>query len=125
MYNFIFKGWVEKKYIPYILKKAYINILQYASTSLDNYGQSQNKLFEYLAAGKCIIQTYSPKFSILEKYNCGITASQNPKEIADAIIKACNDEELVSKMVENARKAAYDYDFKELSLKLIDLIEKL
>jgi glycosyltransferase involved in cell wall biosynthesis len=121
--NFVFKGYIEKRFIPYILKNAYITLLHYSSTSLDKYGQSQNKLFEYLAAGKCIVQTYSPKFSILEKYNCGITTSQNPEKIADVIIKACNDEELVAKMGKNAREAAYDYDFKELTNKLISVIE--
>ena len=40
--NVIFKGRVEKKYVPSIFKKAYINILHNSSTSLDKYGQSQN-----------------------------------------------------------------------------------
>jgi len=114
--NVIFKGRVEKKYIPYILKKAYVNILHNSSTSLDKYGQSQNKFFEYLAAGKCIVQTYSTGYSICNRYNCGICAPvQNPEEIAKAIIKACEDEEMNKLMGENARQAAYDFDFKKLT----------
>lgn len=124
--NVIFKGWVEKKYIPYILKKAYVNILHNSSTSLDKYGQSQNKFFEYLAAGKCIVQTYSTGYSICNRYNCGICAPvQNPEEIAKAIIKACEDEEMNKLMGENARQAAYDFDFKKLTDKLIDIIENV
>jgi len=120
--NVIFKGRVEKKYIPYILKKAYVNILHNSSTSLDKYGQSQNKFFEYLAAGKCIVQTYSTGYSICNRYNCGICAPvQNPEEIAKAIIKACEDEEMNKLMGENARQAAYDFDFKKLTDKLIDI----
>ena len=69
--NVFFKGRVEKKMIPSVLKSSYANILHNSSTSLDKYGQSQNKFFEYLAAGKCILQTYTTGYSILEKFKCG------------------------------------------------------
>jgi len=122
--NVIFKGEVEKKFIPYILKKSYVNILHYSSTSLDKYGQSQNKLFEYLAAGKCIVQTYSPGYSICEKYNCGISVPvQNAEEIAKAVIESCTNEEKNCLMGGNARRAAYEFDFKKLTEKLISIIE--
>lgn len=122
--NVIFKGRVEKKFIPSILKKAYINILHNSSTSLDKYGQSQNKFFEYLAAGKCIIQTYKTGYSICERYNCGISVPvQNAEEIAKAVIVACNNEEMSKSLGQNARQAAYEFDFKVLTNKLIDLIE--
>ncbi|MCK9218183.1 MAG: glycosyltransferase, partial [Firmicutes bacterium] len=124
--NVIFKGRVDKKYIPFILKKAYINILHNSSTSLDKYGQSQNKLFEYLAAGKCIVQTYTTGYSILEKYDCGISASaQNVEEISKAILKTYNDEDRRRLLGENARKAAYEFDFGKLTDKLIDIIENI
>lgn len=126
IHNVIFKGQVEKKYIPFILKRAYINILHNSSTSLDKYGQSQNKFFEYLAAGKCIVQTYITGYSICEKYNCGISASvQNPEEVAKTIIYACSNEQQNILMGKNARKAAYHYDFRELTKKLIDTIESV
>jgi glycosyltransferase involved in cell wall biosynthesis len=124
--NVIFKGQVEKKRVPSILKKAYANILHNSSTSLDKYGQSQNKFFEYLAAGKCIVQTYQTGYSILDRYNCGISAPiQNAEEIAEAILKACRDEKESSLMGHNARQAAYDFDFKVLTNTLIDVIENV
>jgi hypothetical protein len=124
--NVIFKGRVEKKYVPSILKKAYVNILHNSSTSLDNYGQSQNKFFEYLAAGRCIVQTYKTGYSICDKYNCGISASiQNAEEIAEAIITACNDEKNNIIMGVNARKASHDFDFNKLTIKLINIIENV
>lgn len=122
--NVIFKGRVEKKYVPSILKKAYINILHNSSTSLDRYGQSQNKFFEYLAAGKCIVQTYTTGYSICEKANCGISAPiQNAEEIAKAIIMACSDERRNGLMGKNARRVAYEFDFNRLTEKLIGIIE--
>lgn len=124
--NVIFKGQVEKRYIPFILKKAYINILHNSSTFLDKYGQSQNKFFEYLAAGKCIIQTYTTGYSILEEYNCGLSASeQNTEEIANIIIKACNDEELCECMGKNARQVSKNFDFRILTKNLIHIIQDL
>lgn len=124
--NMIFKGRVEKKFVPFILKKAYVNILHNSSTSLDKYGQSQNKLFEYLAAGKCIVQTYSTGYSVCEKYKCGISAPvQNAEEIAKVVIKACNDEEKNRLMGGKARQAAYEFDFRKLTDKLVDIIESV
>lgn len=124
--NVIFKGRVEKKYIPSILKKSYLNILHNSSTSLDKYGQSQNKFFEYLAAGRCIVQTYTTGYNICEKYNCGICVPiQNAEKIAEAIVAACNDEEKTSLMGKNARQAAYKFDFNNLTDELINIIENV
>ncbi|MFI8577871.1 glycosyltransferase family 4 protein [Rossellomorea aquimaris] len=124
--NVIFKGRVEKKYVPSILKKSYINILHNSSTSLDKYGQSQNKFFEYLAAGKCIVQTYTTGYSVCEKYNCGISVPvQNAEEIANSIIRASSNEKENQMMGKNARDASRDFDFEVLTQKLIDIIESV
>lgn len=124
--NVIFKGRVEKKMIPSILKSSYANILHNSSTSLDKYGQSQNKFFEYLAAGRCVIQTYTTGYSVLEKYNCGISADkQKPEKIAQIILKACNDNEKAEQMGQNARRAACEFDFTKLTSKLIEVIENV
>ncbi|MED4016043.1 glycosyltransferase family 4 protein [Sutcliffiella cohnii] len=124
--NVIFKGRVDKKFVPSILKKAYVNILHNSSTSLDKYGQSQNKFFEYLAAGKCIVQTYTTGYSVCEKYNCGISAPiQNADQIAKAVITACNDDEKNKVMASNALYISKEYDFEKLTKKLIDVIESV
>jgi glycosyltransferase involved in cell wall biosynthesis len=124
--NVIFKGRVEKKMVPSILKRSYANILHNSSTSLDKYGQSQNKFFEYLAAGRCVIQTYTTGYSVLEKYNCGISATdQNPENVAEIILQACKNVEQSRQMGENARKAAHEFDFKNLTNKLIEVIENV
>ena len=124
--NVIFKGRVEKKMVPSILKRSYANILHNSSTSLDKYGQSQNKFFEYLAAGRAIVQTYTTGYSILEKYNCGFSATdQNPENVARTILEACKNDEQARQMGENARKAAHEFDFKNLTNKLIEVIENV
>jgi glycosyltransferase involved in cell wall biosynthesis len=124
--NVIFKGRVEKQVIPSILKRSYANILHNSSTSLDKYGQSQNKLFEYLAAGRCIIQTYTAGYSILDRYKCGVSVKiQNVEEIVETILNVCSNEDKSIIMGHNARQAAYDFDFKMLTNKLIDIIESI
>lgn len=124
--NVIFKGRVDKKMIPSILKRSYANILHNSSTSLDKYGQSQNKFFEYLAAGRCVIQTYTTGYSVLERFNCGLSAvKQHPEEIAKIILEACKDNEKAEQMGENARMASYEFDFTKLTNKLIEVIENV
>ncbi len=122
--NVVFKGQVDGKYIPFILKQAYATILHNTSTILNQYGQSQNKFFEYLAAGRCIVQTYKTNFSILEKFECGVSSEvQTPQAIADTILSLTNNASLVEEMGANARKASYSYDFDELTNQLRQIIE--
>ncbi len=71
--NVKMKGFVNKKYIPYILSKSSVNILNYSQTQYNwSRGNSSNKLFEYMASGKPMISTVKMGYSIIEKYKCGI-----------------------------------------------------
>lgn len=122
--NLAFKGRVERKFVPCVLKKAHVNILHNSSSPIDRYGQSQNKFFEYLAAGRCIIQTYSSGYSIINRFNCGVMVPvQSPEGIARAVLTLCSDDEKRRRMGENARQAAAHYDFEKLTDKLLDVIE--
>lgn len=122
--NIKFKGRVEKKYIPSILGKSYMNLLHNTSTSLDRYGQSQNKFFEYLAAGKCILQTYDTSYNLVKKNNCGIVVSQQKAEfIAEEIINICENKDRAITLGTRAREASEHYDFKVLTKKLMKIIE--
>ena len=66
--NIVFKGFVEKRYIPYILSKSQINILNLTDNSILKYGGSQNKLFEYMQSGKPILAGESNPFSIVNEF---------------------------------------------------------
>lgn len=124
--NIVFKGQVQKKYIPSILNKCDICILHNRSTSLDKYGQSQNKLFEYMASENPILQTYHVNYSIIEKYGCGIVLNkQTPEEIAQGLIEISKSEEKMNEMGRNAKCGAREYDFGVLTEKLIHIIEEL
>lgn len=124
--NVKMKGFVNKKYIPYILSKSSVNILNYSQTQYNwNRGNSSNKLFEYMASGKPVISTVKMGYSILEKYNCGLELEDaSAQELADAILKVKNmSKEESQKIGDNGKKGAADYDFRVLTDKLIKVIE--
>ena len=124
--NIIFKGRVSKQCVPSILSQGYASILHNSSTDLDKYGQSQNKFFEYLAAGRPILMTYSVGHSTIRANGCGVELeTQTPEAIAEAITSLCNLTEneyqvYCKKSIECAEK----YDYKELSRQLISVINK-
>ncbi|HBN06388.1 MAG TPA: hypothetical protein DD434_11475 [Bacteroidales bacterium] len=124
--NVIFKYTVEKKYIPYILSRGNLNVFTGQNIGLYKYGLSLNKLFDYMASGKPTISNINCCFDLLLKYNCGITVSSgSAEELAKGILKFYNmPKEEYNKYCSNAIKAANDFDFNELTKKLINIIVK-
>lgn len=126
--NVTFKGFVNKKYIPFILKHSSINVLNYSQDKYNwSRGNSSNKLFEYMASGTPIISTVQMGYSIIERYNVGVELAQNtPEDFAKAILEIKNlPKTEYAKMSRNAKNAADDFDFKKLTDKLIHVIEKV
>lgn len=125
--NVKLKGYVTKQNIPYILSKSSVNILNY-SKSLYNWsrGNSSNKLFEYMAAGKPIISTVKMGYDIIEKYKCGISLDNGTsEELAQAIEKIYNiNQKEYDLYCSNAKLAAEDFDFERLTEELRKVIEK-
>lgn len=123
--NIIFKGRVEKKYIPYILSKADINLYHWEQTPLMRFGSSGNKLFDYLASGKPIISTNLSNYDLIEKHNVGINCiNQTPEEIAKGIFKLYNSsDKQYNLMCKNALNLSSHFDYKKLTNNLINIIE--
>jgi glycosyltransferase involved in cell wall biosynthesis len=122
--NVHIKGRVEKKYIPYILSQADINILNCEKYDVLKYGGSQNKLFEYLASGHPIITAEATKYSVVRKYNCGIAWDfKDAQEIKEAILELKNLEpNQLAEMQKNINTTALKYDFGNLTKELIEII---
>ena len=121
-----FKGFVDKKYIPSIIKRSDMTLMHWERTSVNNYGYDYNKLFDYLAGGKPVFSTIQSGYSLLVNKNCGIeTSGLTPKDFADGIREIYNmsDEERKT-WGDRARIASYDYDFKVLTKKLEGIIER-
>lgn len=126
--NVKMKGYVNKRYIPYILSKSSVNILNYSQTQFNwARGNSSNKLFEYMASGKPIISTVKMGYSILDKHKCGLEIEDGTgQHLAETILKIKDMSKIEYERIgRNAKEGAKHFDFKILTKKLIDIIENV
>ena len=124
--NICFKGRVDKKYIPYITSKAQLNIILGENLPLYRFGVSANKMFDYFASQRPTLNTTKHRYSIIDKYKAGLDIEDNSTEsIAESIMyfKTLNKNDYDEYCI-NARKAAQNYCFTKLTIKLIDIIEE-
>jgi len=123
--NVVFKGFVEKKYIPFILSRSSVNLLNYSSNKYNwTRGSSSNKLFEYMASGKPIISTIRTGYSIIDRWGCGIELDEDtPEALAEAILHIRDmPKEEYEEICKNARDGAVEFDYVKLSEKLLRVI---
>lgn len=126
--NVLMRGFVDRKYIPYILSRSSVNLLNYSQEKYNwTRGNSSNKLFEYMASGKPIISTVHMGYSIIKKYNCGVELDEDtPKALAEQIMRfhdmSSGERDKIGR---NAREGANDFDFSVLTEKLIKVIESV
>lgn len=124
--NVKLKGFVARKYMPHILSRSSVNILNYSQNEYNwSRGNSSNKLFEYMASGKPIISTVKMGYSIINKYECGIELEAcTPECLAQAIARFCDmPEKEYEQFGANAYEGSKDFDFDVLTEKLLGVIE--
>lgn len=125
--NILFKGPVPKKNVPFVLAQSSVNLLNYniQTAHVYKYGSSQNKLFEYMASGKPILSNIAIAYSVVERYQCGISRDiTTAQAYADAILELYRmNQDEYARMCENSKQGARDYDFRKLTEKLIRVIE--
>lgn len=122
--NIVFKGRVEKKYIPYILSKGNLNVVTDEQNELGKYGISWNKIFEYMASGKPAVINYDMgEYDMVKAYGFGQAKSyRSIEEFTEAVIDFADmAREEYDRYADNAEKAAASYDYKVLA----DKIEKI
>lgn len=124
--NVIFKGRVEKKYIPYITSKADLNYAHNTASPLFKYGLSFNKIFDYLAAAKPILCDFPANYNPVIMGNAGVSVdSANPKDIAKQIEAFVEmDSRQYNQYCASARRTAEEYDFSKLTAKLLEAINR-
>jgi glycosyltransferase involved in cell wall biosynthesis len=93
-----------------------------------SFGQSMNKVVEYMLAGKPIIATYTGYPSMINDAECGtFVTSNNPEDLKKTILLYANmtkDER--KKIGENGRKWIYEHrTYKRLAKEYIDTITSL
>ena len=126
--NVRMKGFVNRQYVPYILSRSSINILNYAQNQYNwTRGNSSNKLFEYMASGKPIISSVHMGYSIIKRYDCGVELDEDtPEALANEIMRFHDmREDERDQIGRNAREGATNFDFHVLTGKLIQVIESV
>lgn len=120
--NIMLKGYVDKKFIPSIVSRSSLNLATLKDSYLYKYGVSQNKLFDYLAAGRPIVFSIKPGYSFIEANGAGMELeAAEASDIAEAIRKfSAMDSEKYQKYCENARRTAEKYDFHILTKRLLE-----
>lgn len=124
--NIAFKGFVKKRKIPYILSKATATILNYTASGYNwSRGNSSNKLFEYMAAGKPVIQTVKMAHSPVDELRCGVSLDEGtPECIAAAVESICAMSQTeYDAMCQRAKDGARAYDFSALTDRLERVLE--
>ncbi len=116
--------WVELKYVPYILSRSSLNILNYKPNPISRFGGSQSKSFQYMASGKPICANIKLGYCPITKNNLGLAKNfNNSKEYAKAIFSFVKmDSKKYDSICFNARKIAENYDYKKLTLKFEKLL---
>lgn len=123
--NVTFKGKVGKEYIPFIVSQADVNLIHggLRGIPLLRFGISANKMFDCLAAGRLIFMDFPAEYNPLKEWNAGI-ALEHPKHIPAALqyiqTQANEKQKELCKM---ARYAAEQYDFKQLTKILLQVID--
>ncbi len=128
LHNVKLKGFVEKKYVPYILSKSSINILNYSQNQYNwTRGNSSNKLFEYMASGKPIISTVKMGYCIIDKYKCGYSLDKcTSQDLRDMILKIYSlPRNQYDELSRNAGSCAAFFDYSVLSDKLVSVIDSV
>lgn len=123
--NVVFKGRVEKKFVPSIVSRADVNIAHNTPSPLFRFGISFNKMFDYLAAGKPVLSDFPCPYNPATDHGAGLDVQQ-----PDAVFIARTVEKMAAMppqereaMARNALRTAQEYDFRKLTDKLLDVIE--
>lgn len=79
---------VPKATIPALLDEIDIAFIGFLPQPLYRFGISPNKLFDYMMAGKPIIQAIQAENDLVSEVGCGITVPPNdPRSIAESAVK--------------------------------------
>lgn len=122
--NIIFRDFIDNKYVPDIMSKCNICLLQGKNVDIFKYGTSQNKMFAYLYSGNPIISCFYNKYDLIEKSGCGITLKENTIEEYYNAFKQIYETygEKKEEYKQNCKKLLNEFDYKVLSKKLENLI---
>ncbi len=108
--NVTFLPRIGQNEVKYFLHKCDILYLSTKDSKVWEYGQSMNKVVEYMVAGKPIIASYTGYPSMVNEANCGLfIKSSNPEDLKEAILNITTlTLEDIKQLGENGKKWIYE-----------------
>lgn len=125
--NVHFLGSVDQTHVPEILYSADILFHGSNDSELYKFGISPNKLAEYMAAGRPIVNSYSGGFDPISAAKCGITSrAGDGKALASSILKLANDPRFRAELGARGRKVADEqYSYAAVNTSYYELLKQL
>lgn len=126
--NVKFKAkWTEPKYVPFILSKSYLNILNYISSDFAKYGISSSKMFQYMASGRPMVCNINLPHCPITNNQIGIAHDmQDENDYAAAIRSLLKlPAEEYNAMCKRAQDTAKIYDYENLTKQMVKVIKTI
>lgn len=122
--NVVFKGRVEKQYVPSIVSRADLNFAHNTASPLFRFGISFNKLFDYLAAEKPVLTDFSCRYNPAVKAGAGVNVEEpSASHVAAAIEQLSRAAGAVyGEYCRRAGEAVRQYDFRYLTEQLEQIL---
>lgn len=124
--NVVFKEkWIPLCEVAWVVSQATVNIMNYEK-GFGEFGVSSGKMFQYFAAGKPICCNIALNYSEISRRNLGIDKDlESPEQYAESIRYLAElSETEYNAMCGRVRQAAMDFDYKTLSKREIEVIER-
>lgn len=126
--NVKFKAkWTDPKYVPFILSKSYLNILNYISSEFAKYGISSSKMFQYMASGRPIVCNINLPQCPITNSKIGIAhemKDENDYAVAIRSLLELPTEEY-NAMCKRALETAKMFDYEYLAGKMEEVIKMI
>ena len=119
---------VPKTMIPRVLEAMDVLYIGLQRQSLFRFGISPNKLFDYMMAGKPVIQAIESSNDLVAESGCGISVQpENSKAIAEAVMKLYNMTDLDRKTLgaNGKRYVQKHHDYRVLATAFLRVLEML
>ena len=126
--NVTFIQRIEQNHVKYFLSKCDLLYLSTLDSKVWDFGQSMNKVVEYMLAGKPIIAKYSGFPSMINESACGVLVNtKNPEELRDVFLEFSKlSKEELRQIGENGRKWIFENrTYTKLAKEYLEKIELL
>ena len=107
--NMVFLAPVSKIRLAGLMASADLGLQTLANVPAFYYGTSPNKFFDYIAAGRPVLNNYPGWLAeLISSHNCGFAVPpENPQAFADALMEAADDRKALREMGGRAQALAH------------------